>query len=102
MALFKDGVLYGSLSTYKLSAKLQYHEVRNHDQLYSLHLNKKGEWMIQIFKFWTDRRTGKEVMSLQDTMYDVSNLKSDPFVPKEIKPIVPDLVYPDADDDVPF
>ena len=99
MAYMKDGILYGSISTYTLSKKLQYHEVMNGDILYSLHMKKDGEWLMQAMKTWTHQ--GKKGMSLLGMEYDVSN--KDPFFIPTFKPVVEELVYPDVeDDDIPF
>lgn len=108
MALYKDGKLYGSYSTYGLSKKLGYHEVKNNDLLYSLHINKKGEWMMQVFKWWL--HGGSVRMSLKETVYDVNNV--DPFTVAEIivednssiesLPKMNKNVVDINDDDIPF
>lgn len=99
MAYIKDGILHGSITTYTLSKKLNYHEVHDGNFLYSLHMKRDGEWLMQTMKVWKSP-TGKSGMSLQGMEYDVS--KKDPWKIEEIKPRVEGLVYPSSDDDIPF
>lgn len=100
MAYMKDGILYGSISTYSLSKKLNYHEVLNGNILYSLHMKKDGEWLMQTMKVWKSPQ-GKSGMSLLEMDYCVS--EKDPFKVEAIKPKVEGLSYPEtSDDDVPF
>jgi hypothetical protein len=102
MALLKDGKLQGSVSSYGLSKKLGYHEVKDFDQLYSFHLQKNGEWMCQQYKWWAYQ--GRMNVANRGTYYDVSSadfLK--PIVSQEITLTERDVKKADVkDDDIPF
>ncbi len=102
MALLKDGKLQGSVSSYGLSKKLGYHEVKDFDQLYSFHLQKDGTWMCQQYKWWEYQ--GRMNVANRGTYYDVSN--DNPFVERlktEITLTERDVKKAEVkDDDIPF